>query len=448
MFEKFEKLVQLALDAGFEKAEVFATASDSFSVNVYEGQIEDYRVQKRAGIALRGLMNGQMGYASTEIDEESEYADLVARAKENALLLESKDVQFIYGGKEKLDWLSSNNPELNNVTAEQKIALAMEMEKACFTQDERVVRTSGCEVGTESASCVLVNSEGLHRTFENNIAYAAVSPVLAVEDGQIDGTAYKFTRDFASINAQELAKEAVEDAVRYIGAKPIPSGCIPVVFEKSAMSAILKTFAGVFSADAAQKGLSLLGDKEGTSIAADIVTVMDDPSEGLGLAGMPFDGEGVPTQKKAVIENGVLNTLLYNLKTANKAGKTSTGNASRPSYQSTVGTLPTNFYLQPGEYSPAALYEMAGNGVRIDQLMGMHSGANAISGDFSLAAKGMKIENGKLTTPVEQITISGNFYQLLKGIEAVGNDLKFGFPGACAVGAPSVLVKGLSVAGK
>ena len=448
MFEKFEKLVKLALDAGFEKAEVFATASDSFSVNVYEGQIEDYRVEKRAGIALRGLLGGQMGYASTEIDEESEYADLVARAKENAQLLESKDVQFIYGGKEKLDWLTSNNPELNKVTAEQKIALAMEMEKACFAADERVVRTSGCEVGTGSSSCVLVNSEGLRRAFESNIAYAAVSPVLAIEGGQIDGSAYKFTRDFASISAEELAKEAVEDAVRYIGAKPIPSGSIPVVFEKSAMAAILKTFAGVFSADAAQKGLSLLADKEGVEIAADIVTIMDDPSDGLGLAGIPFDGEGVPTQKKAVVENGMLNTLLYNLKTANEAGKTSTGNASRPSYQSTVGTLPTNFYLLPGEYSPDALYEMAGNGVRIDQLMGMHSGANAISGDFSLAAKGMKIENGKLTTPVEQITISGNFYQLLKSIEAIGNDLKFGFPGACAVGAPSVLVKGLSIAGE
>ena len=112
MFEKFDKLVKLALEAGFEKAEVFATASDSFSVNVYEGQIEDYCVEKRAGIALRGLMNGQMGYASTEVDEESEYADLVARAKENALLLESKDVQFIYDGKEKLEWLSSANKEL------------------------------------------------------------------------------------------------------------------------------------------------------------------------------------------------------------------------------------------------------------------------------------------------------------------------------------------------
>lgn len=448
MFEKFESLIKLALEAGFEKAEVFATASDSFSVSVYESQIEDCRVQKRAGIALRGLLNGQMGYASTEIDEESEYADLVNRAKENALLLESKDVQFIYDGKEKLKWLSSVNPTLNEVTADQKIALAMEMEKACFAQDERVVRTEGCEVGTEHSSCVLVNSEGLHRVFENNIAYAAVGVILKTEDGQIDGSAYKFTRDFAEINAGKLAEEAVEEAVRYIGAKPILSGKIPVVFEKSAMAAILKTFAGVFSADAAQKGLSLLGDKEGTVIAADTVTLLDDPSDGLGLAGIPFDGEGVPTKKKAVIEKGVLNTLLYNLKTANKAGKASTGNASRPSYQSTVGTLPTNFYLQPGTFTPDELYALAGDGVRIDQLMGMHSGANAISGDFSLAAKGMRIENGKLTTPIEQITISGNFYQLLKGIKYIGNDMKFGFPGACAVGAPSVLVEGLSIAGE
>ena len=448
MFEKFDKLVKLALEAGFEKAEVFATASDSFSVNVYEGQIEDYRVEKRAGIALRGLMNGQMGYASTEVDEESEYADLVARAKENALLLESKDVQFIYDGKEKLEWLSSANKELYNVTAEEKIALAMEMEKACFALDPRVVRVSASEVGTGSSSSVLVNSEGLFRTFESNIAYAAVSPVLAVEDGQIDGDAYRFTRNFAELDAQQLAKEAVEDAVRYIGAKSVPSGNMPIVFEKGAMAALLKTFTGVFSADAAQKGLSLLGDKEGAVIAADIVTLLDDPSDGLGLVGMPFDGEGVPTQKKAVIENGVLNTLLYNLKTANKAGKASTGNASRPSYQSTVGTSPANFYLQPGDLAPEQLYEMAGNGVRIDSLMGMHAGANAISGDFSLAAKGMKIENGKLTTPVEQITISGNFYQLLKNIKAIGNDLKFGFPGTFAVGAPSVLVEGLSVAGK
>lgn len=448
ILEKFEKLVRLALDAGFEKAEVFATASESFSVQVYEGAIEDYRVQRRAGIALRGLLNGQMGYASTEVDDEGEYADLVARAKENALLLESADEQFIYDGKEKLEWLSSVSPALQEVSAERKIALAMEMEKACFAQDARVQRTAACEVGTEHASCVLVNSEGLHRTFENNIAYAAVEPVLAVGESQIDGFAYKFTRNFEELDAQALAKEAVEDAVRYMNASSMPSGSMPVVFSPDAMATLLATFAGVFSADNAQKGLSLLSGKEGASIASEAVTIYDDPSDGLGYAGMPFDGEGVPTSKKAVVDKGVLSTLLYTLKTAKKAGKTTTGNASRPSYASTVGTAPTNFYIAPGAQSAQEVYVLAGDSVRIDKLMGTHAGANPISGDFSLAAKGMRIREGKLDGPVEQITVSGNFYSLLKGVRVVGNDLKFGMPGACAVGAPTVLADGLTIAGK
>ena len=247
---------------------------------------------------------------------------------------------------------------------------------------------------------------------------------------------------------QALAKEAVEDAVRYMNAASMPSGSMPVVFHPKAMATLLATFAGVFSADNAQKGLSLLGDKEGSAIASELVTVYDDPSDGLGYAGMPFDGEGVPTRKKAVVDKGVLSTLLYTLKTAKKAGKATTGNASRPSYASTVGTAPTNFYIAPGDKSAEEVYALAGDSVRIDKLMGTHAGANPISGDFSLAAKGMRIRDGKLDGPVEQITVSGNFYALLKGVRAVGNDLRFGMPGACAVGAPTVLVDSLTIAGK
>lgn len=448
MMDKFDKLMDLARQEGFEKAEVFAAGQDSFSVGVYEGKIEDYRVEKRAGLALRGLIGGQMGYASSEVDEESEYPDLVRRAKENAQVLESADEQFLYDGKEKLDWVSAVDSGLANVPAESKIALALEMEKACLSADARVQRVAACEVGTLLSSTVMVNSEGLHRTFESGMAYAVAEVVLAADDGQVSGSAFRCARRFEDLDVQAIAHEAVEEAARYIGAAPVESGAMPVVLDREAMRSLLGTFLGVFSADAAQKGLSLLAGKEGETIAASAVTLLDDPSDGLGLAGMPFDGEGVPTSKKAVIENGVLHTLLYNLKTANKAGKRTTGNASRPSYLSTVGTAPTNFYLAPGESSPEELYRMAGNGVRIDQLMGMHAGANPISGDFSLAAKGMRIENGVLTTPVEQITISGNFYTLLKSIRAVGDDLKFGVPGACAVGAPSVLVDGLTIAGK
>ena len=162
----------------------------------------------------------------------------------------------------------------------------------------------------------------------------------------------------------------------------------------------------------------------------------------------PFDGEGVPTSYKEIISGGKLTTLLHNLKTAKKQGVKSTGNGSRPSYASPVGIAPTNFYIKPGE---AGLDEMAaklGDGLVITRLEGLHAGANPISGDFSLGAKGYKVENGRLGGAVKQITIAGNFYQLLKDIVEVGSDLRFGFPGAACFGSPSVRVSKLSVAGK
>ncbi len=245
-----------------------------------------------------------------------------------------------------------------------------------------------------------------------------------------------------------IAREAVQMAAADVGSASMPSGAMPVVFSPEAARTLLSTFAEVFSAEECQRGFSLLAGKEGEKIAAPCVTIWDDPSDGLGLAGRPFDGEGVPTQKKAVIQDGVLTTLLYNLKTAHKAGKTSTGNASRPSHLSTVGTAPTNFYIAPGGFAPEELYAKAGDGVRIDELQGAHAGANPISGDFSLSAKGMRIRGGKLAEPVTQITVSGNFYRMLESVQAVGKDLKFGVPGASAFGTPSLLVERLDIAGK
>ena len=449
MFEKYEKLIENAKAAGFEKAEVFYSSGTSFSVSVYEGEIDDYSVESIAGLSLRGLIGGQMGYASTEDTSEEAFDELIQKAKANALILESEDKSFIYDGKEELEWTSSVNPELDKVTAEQKIALAMELEKKCFSLDPRVKKVPAATVATESTFRLLVNSEGCKRTFARN--YALAYAEVIVDDGkggQMDGSAYKVTNDFTQIDAGHIAKEAVEDALCYVGAESIPSGNMPIVMRNDAMATLLATFQNVFVAYAAQKGMSLLGDKEGTEIASPILTLWDDPSEGLGLAGKPFDGEGVPTVKKAVIENGKLNTLLYNLKSAAIAGKETTGNASRGSYRALVGTAPANFYIAPTETPVETLYEQAGNGVRIDSMMGMHSGANPISGDFSLLAKGMRIENGRLTTPVEQITISGNFYEVLKSVTAIGSDLKFGFPGETSIGSPSVLLSHLTVTGK
>lgn len=228
----------------------------------------------------------------------------------------------------------------------------------------------------------------------------------------------------------------------------MPSGEYLVVIRADAMADLLHTFAGIFSADSAQKGTSLLKGREGDAIAADCVTIVDDPHLAGSVSSQPFDGEGVPTFRKEIVKAGTLTTLLHNLKTAHKQGVGTTANASRASYGAPVGVSPSNFFLQPGAGDLAELLSDAEGGLLITDLQGLHSGANEISGDFSLGAKGYRIVDGKKAGCVRQITVAGNFYNLMKDIQRVGSDLFFGFPGGGRYGSPSVLVKKLSVAGK
>ena len=164
---------------------------------------------------------------------------------------------------------------------------------------------------------------------------------------------------------------------------------------------------------------------------------------------MNFDAEGSPTHKKCVIENGKLNTLLYNLKTAAVAGKKTTGNASKAGYDAAVAVRPFTMYLENGSLTEEELLAKAGNGVYITDLSGLHAGANPISGDFSLQSAGFMIRDGKKCEYVKSFTVAGNFYDLLKNITALANNCHLpNAMGSTAFGAPSVLVDGLSVAGK
>ena len=269
---------------------------------------------------------------------------------------------------------------------------------------------------------------------------------IVEESGEkYDGTGYVTANSLKEVNPRKIAKQGIEEALSRINGKSIKSGKYKTLIYNEAMVSLLSTFAGVFSGDAAQKGLSLLKDREGEIIASSIVTLVDNPLLEDGLASTPFDDEGVATYKKEIISKGKLETLLHNLKTANKAGIKTTGNGFKASYASTVGISPTNFYIEKGSKSIDELYEEVGEGLMITELAGMHSGANSITGDFSLAAKGFYIENGKKSFPVEQITIAGNFFDLLKEIKVIGEDLKFPMS---SVGSPSVIINELSVAGK
>jgi PmbA protein len=441
-----EKLFEEAKKSEFTDFEVYYAGGDSFHVRIFEGKVNDYSVNTSYGISFRGMLDGKMGYSFTEAFDEDAVKMLIDNALENARIIENDDKQFIYEGSDSYQEMDVYNYGLDEVTPQQKIDAALELEKYAKEGDKSIDSVAYTVMQSGSGEVRIKNSKGLDLSFKDNLLFTYVVPVAKKGDKMVDGSAYEIVTDFSKLDVKKIADEAVENAVSMLDAKPVASGEYKIVFNNEAAGDMISTFAGIFSAENTQKDLSLLKGKENTKIASELITIIDDPLMEGGYVSMPFDSEGVATYTKNVVENGILKTLLHNLKTAEKDGVKSTGNASKGSYKSSISVSGSNFYIKPGEKSFDKLLETVGNGLIITDLAGLHSGANAVSGDFSLLAKGFKIENGKKTDAVEQITIAGNFFTLLNEIEYVGSDLKFGLPGAACIGSPSLVVKSLSVA--
>ena len=422
-----DALLRIALEKGCEAAEVYAQEGSEFSVEVMEQQIDSYTVSRSLGLSIRVCLEGKNGYAYTELMEQPEV--LVERVMDNARANESTYVHPMQGACACPAVTLPENP-LAALTDARRIDLAMELERRALAADPRCVRVAGNQVAFAQGKTYIANTLGY------------TSPVLQ-EDGKLqDGFAFRWGGEVFDLEG--CAREAAADGGRKFGAATIPSGRYPVLLEKHAAADLLRGFFSLFSGESAQKGLSLLAGKEGQVIAAPCVSIADDPL--LECNPRPFDDEGVPSVRTAVVEQGVLRTLLHNLKTAAKAGCASTSNSGRSSAAAPVGVAPSNFFILPGGQSYEQLLEELGDGLVIRDVSGLHAGLDPISGDFSLLAAGWLQKDGKLQ-PVEQITVAGNFFTLLKEVEAVGSDLWLGIPQGAVVGSPSLRVKGLMVSG-
>jgi PmbA protein len=446
--EIVQNVMEYAKKKGFTDSEIYYSGNKNFTVKIHEGKIDSYTISQGEGVSFRGIFNGKMGYSYSEKVDESSVELLVKEAINNSEIIDSDDEEKIFfGGKDYFD-INSYNSCLESIKEEDKIKFALEMEKEAKSADDRITAVQYCVYGDGYGEMSISNSQGLSLKDRANNAYAYVS-VIAKEGEDIKtGMAYRVTNDFYSLDPKEIAREAANEAVSMLGAKTLKSGEYPVIIKNTAVADLLEAFVDIFSAEVVQKNLSLLKGKLNTQIAVEGITLTDNPHMKEGFASASFDGEGYPTKGKNIIENGVLKTFLHNMKTAAIDGVDSTGNASRGSYKSSIGISPSNFYIQPGS---ATFEDMIGDtkrGVYIVELQGLHSGLNPVSGDFSLSSYGYLIENGKIDRPVNQITISGNFFQMIKEIENIGSDLRFGLPSGAYIGAPSLKIKSLAIAGE
>lgn len=441
-----EAVIRYAVENGIADYELYYEGGWSDSVEIYKEEVKGYTTEENMGVCFRCIIGGKAGYASTENLTEEEARSLVSRALENAGSIESEEECFIHKKGDSYAVCEKNDSP--RPSGAELVETALALQKELYRADRRVVDGTQAYIVYGSQKYALCNSNGLDLEDEFSMANSYGMAIVEDNGEMYDGFKVKDGRTIQELDLKEIAGEAVEEAVSTIGAGSIPSGKYTVVLSNKAMATLLATYSSVFSAEQAQKGMSLLKDKEGEKIAADIVTITDDPRYKDSMVKRTFDGEGVAAYAKNVVENGVLATLLHNLKTAAKAGVKSTGNASKASYSSVVGVSPFTFYLHPSQGEGSALediFRAAGEGLYITDLEGLHAGANPVSGDFSLSSKGFLITEGKKGAPVKNITVSGSFFELLKKVEIIGNDLEL-LRGK--FGSPAILVRDMAVAGK
>ncbi len=446
-FNEFKELVIAQCAArGVTEYELYYQASSSTSVDTFQHNINEFSSSLSGGLCFRCIVNGRMGYASTEDLSAEQAKAVVDKAIDNAENLETEEQVFLGEGGQEYETLEDRSYAAP--TTEEMIAKALETTEKLYAADEMAVDGCQTQIIRGAEEVAIYNSKGLDLQRSNS--YAGIVAVGVVSDGQGMSNDYQIKLgELSKIDTDKMVKKAVDTAKIKLGGEVAPTGQYPVIFNPDAMCSLLNVYSSIFNSEAAQKGLSLLAGKEGEVIAADIVTLVDDPFHKENPEPAAFDAEGSPTHKKNIIEKGKLNTLLYNLKTAAVAGKKTTGNASKGGYNASVGIRPFTMYLEGGELTEEELLRKAGNGVYITDLSGLHAGADAISGDFSLQSEGYMIENGEKTRFVKSFTVAGNFYELLKNIVALANNCQLpNAMGMTAFGAPSVLVEGLSVAGK
>ena len=446
-YQSFKTAVIAACaELGITEYELYYQSGSDTTIGVFAHEINEFSSSEGGGVCFRCIVDGKMGYASTQALNKDEAKAVVARAADNAACLETEEAVFLCEGGKEYKPLDRKFYDLP--TTEEMIKCALDTQEKLYAADPMVIDGCQTQVIAESSDIAIYNSKGLDLTYSNKVSGLVVAAV--VSDGKEMSDSYEIKLGkLDTLDTNTLTRKAVADAKIKMGGEPPKSGAMPVIFNTEAMCSLLGVFSSIFSSESAQKGLSALAGKEGEVIAAECVTLVDDPFHPENPAPMNFDGEGCPTYTKKVIENGRLNTLLYNMKTAAVAGRETTGNASKAGYDSAVGIRPFTMYLANGSMTEEELLAKAANGVYITDLQGLHAGANPISGDFSLQSSGFKIEDGKKTDYIKSFTVAGNFYELLKNVVALADNCHLPRAmGSTAFGAPSVLVDGMSVAGK
>jgi PmbA protein len=442
-----ESMVRLALDAaaaaGATAAEAFFARSGSTTVEVSAGSVEAVKVRNSSGIGIRVLAGTRLGFAHTSDLSETG----IRRAARDAVANAESSFPDAYNRLPspadayiKAEWFDA---ELAALGLDERIERAMLMESRAREHDKRITKVRQSSVSDVTFEACLASSGGISLCHRGTSCSASLLAV-AEEGGEAQmGWDFVNAFFFHDLHVEQVGMTAAQRAIDLLGARQIDSTTVPVILDSPVASEFLAAIGHALMADQVQKRKSLFAGRIGQKVASEHVTIIDDGAFEKGISPAPADGEGVPSQRTALVESGTLERFLHNTYTAGKDGVESTGNGIRSSYTSIPEVGASNFYLSPGTITRDGLIAGCTRAYLVTDAMGMHT-VDMVSGDFSVGASGLWIEGGKVKFPVRETTIAGNIKDILANIETVADDLKF----YSRYGSPTILVGNIVVSGK
>ncbi len=432
----------MAADRGLE-CEIYGEDAESFQVEVFGGEVESVDRAKEAGLGMRAVCGGRVGFAWTCDLSDEGLAVLLTEAESNAASGDETDAAVLADGDGRGAPAGEKRQYPRETPVEMKIEGALAMEEAAIAVDGRIKGSEGASYSEVTYTICVAGTRGFLRTRCGGYCSCSIG-AAAASDGEVrSGWSYAQAPLPGMLDFRKTGIEAGGRAAGLLGGTPMPTGRYAVVFDALAFTEVVSLLGEVLSAEMVVRGSSVFRGRLGGKVASEVFTLIDDPFLGDGCFNAPFDDEGVPCSRRELVSGGVLEGFLHNSYSVRKIGWGTAGNAFRGSFKSIPVPGTTNFFVGPGTADADELVESLGNGIYIQDVMGMHT-ADPISGDFSVGITGYEVRGGKKERAICEMTISGNVVSLLEGIAATGRAISF----AGRVGSPPVLVDGLSVSGR
>ena len=419
---------------GDEQVEAYVARARDTDVRVFDGEVESLSSAETEGVGVRVVQNHRQGFAYSGSLDPDAVAEALAEARDNAGF--GTEDEFL--GLPEPDGVTPADldatlyrADLNSVPADDKVALALQVERATRAADGRIRGVETAEYGDALAEAAIASSAGVRATARRTVC-SVYAYALAGEGAETQtGYGYSVGRHPDELDIAKAASMAADRATAMLGAKQPSSRKITVLLDPLVTAQFLGVLSSALSGESVLKGRSMFADRVGESVAATIVTLSDDPTNPEAFAAAPNDSEGMATRRTSLIHGGLLHGFLHNTYSGRRSGTATTGSAVRAGFKSTPGVGSRALSLVPGDKSQEQLLAEVGEGLLVRSAIGLHSGANPVSGDFSVGVEGLMVRDGALAEPVREATVASTLQRMLLDVTAVGSDLEW-LPGGAA----------------